>query len=225
MKAMWRIHIMLAVMLLVGLVQACGSDDGVDESYTHFRYDLVTYGGREAGADTYVLEGRDDEPATTLVADNAIAGDREVGTRVLLRYAFVDANTAQRRSIAAYSVTGIISDTLRAAWRTHGDLTQHPVRLRSMWRTGNYLNLHCQVEYTGKARRFSLVADSATLAADTVHCYLIHNPLTTELLQWRECYASYYIAGLWQRESCRVLRVHIVDEVAPQTTTYDFGKQ
>ena len=144
---------------------------------------------------------------------------------MLLRYDFLDAaNGADSRNISVYGCSGIISDSLRQSAAVPDSLPRHQVKLRSMWRTGEYINLHCQVEYTSKSRTFMLVADANTLSDDTVHCYLVHDLRGERGTFWRDCYASFNVGALWRKDTFRCLRVHLVDVTFPDTEYYDFLK-
>ena len=66
--------------------------------------------------------------------------------------------------------------------------------------------------------------DSATIDADTVQCYLVHDPRTDSTMWWRECYASFHVGNVWRRPGCRALRVHITDVVAPEVPWHDIVK-
>jgi hypothetical protein len=98
------------------------------------------------------------------------------------------------------------------------------VKLRSLWRTGEFINLHCMVEYTGKTRTFMLVADETTLADDTVHCYLVHDLRGEQATFWRDCYASFNVGALWHKDTFKCLRFHLTDVAFPDTEYYDFIK-
>ena len=98
------------------------------------------------------------------------------------------------------------------------------MKLRSLWRTGEFINLHCQVEYTSKARTFMLVADESTLANDTVDCYLVHDLRGETGTFWRDCYASFNVGALWKKDYFKCLRVYINDVTYPGIGYYDFKK-
>ena len=132
---------------------------------------------------------------------------------------------SSNRVVTVYGCNAIISDSLRQSLAAPDSLPRHEVKLRSLWRTGDFLNLHCQVEYTGKSRTFMLVADGYHLDSDTVDCYLVHDLRGEQASFWRDCYASFNIGALWKRPSFRCLRVHVNDMTFPETAYYDFTKQ
>ena len=213
-----------AVMLLV--VASCEDDNDAMDVYSDFRYDLVTYTGQETTGATFEYLGQNDSTAVTLHTTLPKQEDLKVGRRLLLNYKVEEKPSANHWIVTVndYS-TGIASDSLRYNTQPLDAYPMHPMRLRSLWRTGNYINLRCELEYTGKQRMLYLMMDKATHHADTVHCYLIHDLMdATSTYFWRSCYGSFYVGKVWQLESCRVLRVHVNDETFPDKTYYDFTK-
>ena len=145
---------------------------------------------------------------------------------MLLRYDYIDKTSqAPTRRIDVYGCNGIISDSLRMTQVPADSLPQHRVKLRSLWRTGEFINLHCQVEYTNASRTFMLVVDGKTIDADTVHCYLTHDLRGERGTFWRDCYASFNVGALWRKNTFQCLRVHLNDVVYPTVLHYDFPKQ
>lgn len=209
------------------LVAACSKESPLDESRTHYRYDVVTYTGSDAttGCATFELVGRDVAPSVTLRGNVKADSTMKVLQRVLLRYDFArDDEASSVRDIKMYGVTRIITDSLRFATVPLSRYAMHPVKMRSAWRTGDFINLHCMVEHTGKARRFMLLIDDATRNQDTVHCYLHHDLLADTAYFWRECYASFNVGNVWKRTECKTMRVHINDEDLG-AKCYDFDRK
>ena len=216
------LYIMLLVLPLA--LGSCGKEDDLERAYTDYRYDIVTYLGQNAIGAVFEYLGHGDSTAVRLQSIVNISKDAKSNQRVLLRYDFNDQVASSSRDITVYSCNAIISDSLRQSMLVPDSLPLHEVRLRSLWRTGGYLNLHCQVEYTGQGRTFMLVADGNTLDNDTVDCYLVHDLRSNTGTFWRDCYASFSIGALWKRESCKCLRVHLNDVTYPDTEYYDFIK-
>ena len=144
--------------------------------------------------------------------------------RVLLRYDFADNTASDHRNINVYSCSSIVSDSLRQSGASPDSLPMHEVKLRSLWRTGEYINLHCQVEYINTARTFMLVADGQTLSNDTVNCYLVHGLRGERGTFWRDCYASFNVGALWKKTTFKVMRIYLNDKTYPNTEYYDFNK-
>ena len=221
MKRMRHLPILLLLALLA--VTSCDRQEDIDRSYTDYRYDIVTYLGENDRGAVFEYLGHGDSAAVRLQS-RVTVDEVKAHQRVLLRYDFADKVAAASRDIDVFGVSRIISDSLRMTNAAPDSLPQHQVKLRSLWRTGEFINLHCQVEYTNQSRTFMLVADGKTLANDTVHCYLTHDLRGYQGTFWRDCYASFNVGALWKKETFRCLRVHLNDVTFPDTEYYDFTK-
>ncbi len=211
---------------LMALVLVACEEEEINRRYTDYRTDIVTYLGNEGNGATFDLLRRDDSASVTLLSNIALDAKVKVGQRVLLRYDWADNAAGNTRRIAAYGVATIVSDSLRYNVKPLAEYLNQmePIKLMSIWRTGGYLNLRCQAEYTGKSRYFYLLLDSATVGRDTIHCYLVNNTLGDTTYHWREAYASFYVGNAWNRPTCHTMRVHLNDAANPGRQTYDFTK-
>ena len=220
MKYLRRLTIMMFASLLA--LASCDKQEDIDRAYTDYRYDIVTYLGLSDRGAVFEYLGRGDSTAIRLQSTVKV-NDVKAHQRVLLRYDFADQATGAERYINVYGCSAIISDSLRQT-ATPDTLPRHQVKLRSLWRTGEFINLHCQVEYTSKARTFMLVADGNGLDDDTVDCYLVHDLRGEQATFWRDCYASFNVGALWHKPTFKCLRVHLNDVTFPDTEYYDFNK-
>ena len=217
-------HLTILLLAAIMALTSCDKQEDIDRAYTDYRYDIVTYLGQNARGAVFEYLGHGDSSAIRLQSTVDISEDAKSHERVLLRYDYADAQSGPERDINVYGCSGIISDSIRQTSARPDSLPQHPVRLRSLWRTGEFINLRCQVEYTGKARTLMLVADGSTLGADTVHCYLVHDLRGERATFWRDCFASFNVGALWKRPSFRCLRIHLHDKTYPEIGHYDFTK-
>ena len=222
MKKLRHLPIVL-LMALLALV-SCDKQGDIDRSYTDFRYDIVTFLGYNTRGAVFEYLGRDDSSSVKLQSTVDLGNEVKTMQRVLLRYDYLSAGNGDSRDIAVYGCNAIFSDSLRQSMASPDSLPRHQVKLRSLWRTGEFINLHCQVEYTGAKRSFLLVADGNTLERDTVDCYLLHDLRGAQPSFWRDCYASFNVGALWRKDSFRCLRVHLNDVTFPDTEYYDFIK-
>lgn len=224
-----KTHIALLATLLAGMA-AC-NDSGDHLATARYRYDMVTYKGYADGRATFEYIGRGDSAAITLQASGLSKPQKiKEGQRVLLYYIVEATPSENLRTVKAkgYTYSNVASDTLRVnpLGKAVSDYKMHPVKLHSLWKTGNYLNMRAEVEYTTRQRMLYLLADRNSLDSDTVHCYLVHDLMeagdTTYF--WRTCYGSFYTGNALQRPNCRVLRIHVNDEINPKVNHYDFAK-
>jgi hypothetical protein len=216
-------YLPILLMAVLSALASCDKQEDIDRSYTDYRYDIVTYlGVNETGA-VFEYLGHGDS-ASVKLQSRVTVKDVKTNQRVLLRYEFADKATGAERNVNVYGCNGIFSDSLRQTQASPDSLPCQEIKLRSLWRTGEFINLHCQVEYTGKARTLMLVADANTLASDTVDCYLVHDLRGERATFWRDCYASFNVGALWRKDTFRCLRIHLNDVTFPETAYYDFTK-
>ncbi len=216
----------LAISLIAALLalSSCDKDEDIDRAYTDYRYDIVTFLGQNATGAVFEYLGHGDSASVRLQSRVGLNDEVKANQRVLLRYDFVDNTASDNRNINVYSCSGIVSDSLRQTGASPDSLPMHEVKLRSLWRTGEFINLHCQVEYINTARTFMLVADSQTLSNDTVNCYLVHDLRGERGTFWRDCYASFNVGALWKKPTFKVMRIYLNDKTYPNTEYYDFTK-
>ena len=216
----------LAISLIAALLTlaSCDKDEDIDRAYTAYRYDFVTFLEQNATGAVFEYLGHGDSAAVRLQSRVGLSDEVKANQRVLLRYDFADNATGDHRNINVYACNSIISDSLRQTGASPDSLPMHEVKLRSLWRTGEYINLHCQVEYINTARTFMLVADGQTLGNDTVHCYMVHDLRGERGTFWRDCYASFNVGALWKRPYVKCMRIHLNDVTFPNTEFYDFTK-
>lgn len=220
---------LLALLLAVAALSACQDRGDDDTRIVEWRYDFVTYMGYSGSTATFEYLGRGDSAAIVLRASGLDKpGHLATGQRVLLYYTVTGTPSPGVRDVQAryYTSGNVVSDSLRVNTKPVEQYAMHPIKLRSLWRTGGYINLRGQVEYTGHPRQLYLMADGATLDSDTVDVYLVHDLMQGQdsTRFWRNCYGSFYVGEAWYKPSCRVMRVHVRDVVRPQATCYDFAK-
>ena len=216
-------HLTMFVLAMLALA-SCDKQEDIDRAYTDYRYDIVTYLGENGIGAIFEYIGHGDSAAIKLQSRVTVS-EVKSNQRVLLRYDFADASTnTGLRNIDVFGCNGIISDSLRMIETSPDSLPKHQVKLRSLWRTGEFINVHCLVEFTNKNRTFMLVADGQTLNNDTVDCYLTHDLRGERGTFWRDCYASFNVGALWKRSSFKCLRVYINDVTFPDTEYYEFNK-
>ena len=216
------------LLFVAGVLWSCTDDDDVARRYTDYRLDVVTYRGAADDGVHFELLRRNDSSALDLMADRGTEVNVAIGQRALLRYDWQNANeTGDRRRITVYACSSITTDSLRYAVQPLAYYTaqMEPVKLRSMWRTGDYINMRLQVQFTGTPRHFYLLLDRATAQADTVQCYLVNNTRGDVTYHWRDAYASCFVGNAWSRPSCRVLCVTVNDTVRGGESHFYFEKQ
>lgn len=195
---------LLALLLAVAALSACQDRGDDDTRIVEWRYDFVTYMGYSGSTATFEYLGRGDSAAIVLRASGLDKpGHLATGQRVLLYYTVTGTPSPGVRDVQAryYTSGNVASDSLRVNTKPVEQYAMHPIKLRSLWRTGGYINLRGQVEYTGHPRQLYLMADGATLDSDTVDVYLVHDLMQGQdsTRFWRNCYGSFYVGEAWYK--------------------------
>lgn len=217
------IQLILSLAIVTASATSCNEDKGIE--YGNFRNDMVTFMHTDNGRAVFsLLQHNDTDEITLITADSCKLGLKR-GQRLLLNYIPEGDMGTGVQSITPKGYTKAITDSLR--YTDHNSvnaITMDSIRLKSIWRTGNYINLSSELKYTRQSRQISLVMDKSTWHSDTVHCYLMHNMMQEQAYFWRKCYCSFYIGAVWKLSSCRTVRVHLKDVVYTDKTYYDFSK-
>lgn len=223
-----RNFLYLSVAILA--LTACDrSHDGkLDESFEKQLVDIVTYTGLDDDNNaTFRLDGRDDQPAVTLYTTVEAPDKVKVNDRILLTYSIAHkASDNSFWNINAMGYSRIISDSIRVNINPLDTYQMRPIKLKSMWRTGEFINLYGQAEVTNKNRLLYMLIDADTKYKDTVNAYVVHDLLgapSDSIFYWREFYMSINIGELKSDKSpCHTLRIHLNDENHPNTPYHDF---
>jgi len=223
-------NFILATFALLAFTACDRSHDGsLDNSFEKQLVDIVTYTGLDNDNHaTFRLDGRDDEPSVMLFTNIAAPEKVKKNERLLLTYAVNhQATDGSYYNIDAIGYSRISNDSLRVNAKPLDTYSMRPFKLKSIWRTGEYINLYGQIEYTGRNRFFYMMADSDTKYNDTVQAYLVHDLLNTpsdSIFYWRDFYLSVNVGALKKPQSpCHVLRLHINDVNNPNVTYRDFN--
>ena len=197
----------LLVCLTVLLVCGCSGDEPAAQMTLA---DIVTFGGYSSGCPVFTLRKNGDSPLITLTGDaGRTLKDVEEGQRVLLRYLPQNGEAYTSGNVSVRSVVRINYDKLRKGPLDGWDAD--PVYMLALWRTGEYLNLECRVEYADEARRFYLVIDEETASDPVPQLYLMHDMGDAPANFQRHIYASWDMSAIWNTEGCRGVTVHLRD--------------
>lgn len=210
-------YILIMAIVLVGF-SSC-EDSGYA---TDFQYNMVTFISDEGGM-SYEYQGYEDSPVIQLYDSEIISLLEDSGERIMLQYTELgEVDGVQQISTIGYS--SVINDLLRESdIETINKVDISPMILNSIWRTGYYINLNCQLLYTGVVRQFQLVMDSATANDELVELYMIDNTMNATTYFYRKAYAAFNIEAIWVRSTCKTVRVYIVEQDRGQQY-YDFTK-
>lgn len=197
--------IFLAALALLG----CSKNESADVD--PIVQNIVTY---EATSDdgtvsTFSFQAVDDSPLITISATWSPPADLLPGTRLLATYSTTTPSVSGAVELRGLQTIpgGIPIDTCAIA-----NLSSEGIGLRSIWRSGQYLNLTGSVYFTGNAGDVSLLVDSLSLSQPDVDAWIHvgidpNNPNVGSSAP-RSLVASWNIAEIWNNPLLQTLRIH-----------------
>lgn len=192
--------------LMAGLcLVSCGSSDSEEAVPTVFQ--IVTYEGTANSVSTFTFRQINDSPLVTLTALWSTTAKLEKGQRILIGYQSMKPFESGDVTVLAASL--INWGDVEVSSETDGwDIT--PLWLNSMWRSGEYINVDCSVEYSDQPRKFVLMADESTLSDPYPTLYLYHNKDNAIYSYMRRIYGSWNISKVWDNPECQgvIVKVH-----------------
>ena len=214
MKRIFPILFVVAAALV-----GCGKDDAYD--FGQFYNDMVTFTGSDNGTARFENIGRGGEKSVLYAKIDTKS--LQQGRRVLLNYVVAENLGKDSYNVDVHGIVGAVTDTVRSG--SDVDVKQRrmeQIKLRSIWRTGDYINIHCEVEYTEKARTLCVLATKSSMSTNVADCYLVHDTKGAQKFFWRTCYFSVYVGDTFGR--CDEINLHINDAINPDKKVYNFKK-
>ncbi|MDD2960616.1 MAG: NigD-like C-terminal domain-containing protein [Muribaculaceae bacterium] len=216
-------RVILILFALASLASCTENIGGIDEDT---RFDMVTFEQENAEGTLFSMQSYEDSPLMSLQADGLKGLELKRGERTMLYYYPENTVSENYKKIKVeYKVTTLF-DSLRVLNSNNiSNLNSDLIRLKSIWRTGNFLNFNMYLQYTGKPRQLMLIMDKSTRYNEVVDFYLVDNMLGVEGTFYRRAYASFFVGRVWEQSSCRKIRVYVNDESYPTIKYYEFSKQ
>lgn len=219
----WFRYILMSIVAIT--IVACG-DDGEGFDYGDFKYDMVTYSGEENENPIFTFQSYEDSPLIRLIASNIDKPELKVGQRLLLNYVEMSDMGHNTKLVTVNGMSKVNTDTIMIVKQATLDtLKRDAVKLKSVWRTGNYLNVRCLVQYTEKPRIMCLATTGNSDGNGMIEAYQIQDLMGAPTYYWFETYFSYYIAPVWEKNECKGLVYNVEDETYPDVKCYEFFKE
>lgn len=212
MKKWWK-YVMMSMAMLLAFT-SCGDDEDYFR-YGDFMYDMVTYMGVEDGCAVFTYQAYNDSPLITLVANNYGESTLKKGQRLLLNYEVAEDFGNNHKVVQVKGVSRVNTDTIQVVKASRLEtLKMDEMRIKSVWRTGNYLNVRCEVQYTDRPRYLYLATTGEMDADGVVNCYQIQDLKDGVPYYWLETYISYYIEPAMAVDGCKMLKYNVNNETA-----------
>lgn len=207
-----NIHAALSLLVAATLACACSDGHGPDGPVDMILWDIVTYEGHtESEGSIFTFRQIDDSPLITLTTPQRIES-LEAGQRLLIAYCPESGKAYTDGPVSVRSASLINQSRLyMEPSADYEPWDRDKVYLYSMWRTGNYINLHARLTYSEEPRILRLVLDPSSLEGDYADIYLVHKLPAVIENHDRVCYASFDIAEVWDKELLKGVRIHVAN--------------
>lgn len=206
---------------------ACLSDDEPSNDDKSM-YDIVTFKGNLESNNNHAVfqyQKDGDSRTNTLLGNIAINSDvYKENSRVLLNYIPESGTHNIDDNISIIRVTNIYNDTVAINNISKiPDWENNPIELYALWRAGKYINIQCGLEYTIEPAAFALVVDEVTINNEIPDLYIVYDKESGRETYIKPYYASIDISNIWNRQSCKGIRIHVNDKYYDKAS-YEFKK-
>lgn len=200
---------LLKYILITAAVVLSACSDEPERDYGDFLEAFVTYKGNK----TLTYQPQNDSPTITLIADRWNEESIKQGERAVIRYTVIEQTDSHSYNVKINAADKLYSDVLRqASVETIKSLNPQPIKITSLWRSGEYINLNSWVPHVAQGAKISLIADEKTIDNDVPELYLVYHFGSQNPDFERKCYASFKIANLWNRQSCKSIKIKILTD-------------
>lgn len=220
-KILYIFGLMLAAFSLVSCSEE--SPGGITDL---IRTDMVTFEQETDAGTLFSMQEYEDSPMMYLTAEGFHGKELNKGERTILRYYVKSKDTVSDVNISVQYQIPVIFDSLRVATKERiREYEINPVELKSIWRSGNFVNINTFVQYTDKQRFIALIVDEATLGRNIVEAYFVDDLLEHPGFYYRQAYLSFFTGNLWAKyPDSKTLRIYINDSNYPNVKYYDITK-
>lgn len=216
---------LLSIILGAILLPSCDKDKSDDGYPDDVCIDFATFVSTSDNGTVFTLRKNGDSPLITLTAAVKVDTSKlKPGTRVLIQYLPSGGQAPyESGSITLYAIGMIVTGDINTqplseieSWMSE------PVKLTSMTRSGEYLDVWAQGDYDSKITRFCLAADEATLADDYPQLYLVFEG-DKGIGYPHQLYASFTLSNVWDLPTCKGVTVNYLTSGGNQRLTFYKG--
>lgn len=148
---------------------------------------------------------RNDLGSVLLDPNPDIKGDLYEGQRVILQYYVNEEKPDNSKDVEVIEIYSVRHDTINDVHPdTLAAYPNDPLKINTISRTGNYINLDMSIEYFNKPHGLDLFSNPMQASSDTIDVILRHNRNDDVFGYWVAAYASFYIPDLASYKAMRV---------------------
>lgn len=148
---------------------------------------------------------RNDLGSVLLDPNPDIKADLYEGQRVILQYYVNEEKPDNSKEVDVIEIYSVRHDTINDVHPdTLAAYPNDPLKINTISRTGNYINLDMSIEYFNKPHGLDLFSNPMQASSDTIDVILRHNRNDDVFGYWVAAYASFYIPDLASYKAMRV---------------------
>lgn len=212
---------MIAALVFTG----CSSDSGpVDGMPDNLCYDFVTLVSTGDHGTVFEFRKNGDSQLITLTAAVKIDTERvAVGSRLIICYVPAAGQMPyQSGAIALYGIAPVVNgEPVPATLDGIMDLKHDPLTVKTLSRSGNYIDMWGEGYGVGEDVTIVLYVDKSTVDTEYPSTYLVYDTGGSEG-SLRQVYASFDISDLLSRPLCKGVKVTYFGRTGDETVC--FGK-
>lgn len=212
----------LAALLPMALM-ACEEDHS---GPTHRVYqNVVTFTGNSDSGARFDYQEIDDSPVVTLGVNGRLKeSEVKPGTRLLMTYSLPDGFDYgdDCSEVILRGLQTIYTDTITPLPAAEIPAPA-PIYLNTIYRTGRHINLTASMPQV-KGRKYRLLADKATLSADTAIVYLTTTVEEDEPSYNSTQVCSVNIEPVWNLPQLKAMKIMVNNTNNPYRTAFTFTK-
>jgi hypothetical protein len=215
----------LTLSLLAGasmLLSSCSDSKDKNENDDTL-IDIVTLVSTGDAGSLFTFQQDGDSPLISLTSNYVIDSQYvKPGERMMIAYVPTSGVAYQSGPINLVSYRDIINGKcLEGTASEYSSWGTEEQQIYSLWRTGNYINVHAGAYVKSAPKRYILVADKETLNDALPQLYLLFETDNNQSGALSAIYASFDISDIWNRSNVKGLRVHVNNAMGSNTIAID----
>lgn len=186
-------------------------------------YDFATFVSTSDEGTVFTLRKNGDSPLITLTAAVKVdISQLKPDTRVLIKYLPSGGQAPYESGPITLYGLGLIftGDVDSEPLATIESWKSDVINLKTMTRSGEYLDIEALGDYSSKATKFCLVADEATLNDEYPQLYLVFEG-DNGLGYPHQLYASFTLSNVWELPTCKGVTINYHNYSGMETQTFN----
>lgn len=203
---------LIVAVLLSAMLFSCSKNDIVPGIPPDLCADFATYVESNTAGSVFTLRKNGDSDLITLTAAGVMVNNEQVkpGNRVIIQYIPSGGQQPyQSGPISLYSITKIINGGVGSeSLETIRSWSSDPVKMMTLNRSGQYLDVWAEATFDDSIIRFSLTVDESTVDDSCPQLYLVFESDEKTVVRTHQIYASFDLSSVWDLPTCEGININ-----------------